>query len=98
MRLSMSALATRGPDQVRGVVEAQAPARAELIAHATANPHGEDGFLFYGLLHDASLDVRALERGFYKALDRIGIAEEARIARSLSFHRLRHWSNAMLRG
>jgi integrase len=74
------------------------PVRASLEQLAAENPHGPSGFLFYGLNPDAPLDVRALERGFYAALNRIGITETDRIERRLSFHSLRHWSNAMLRG
>jgi integrase len=72
--------------------------RQTLLDLIAANLHGTDGFLLYGERPDAPLDVRAIERGFYKALRTIGIDEEARIARSISFHSLRHWSNAMLRG
>lgn len=67
----------------------------ELIA---TNPHGPTGFLIYGTQSDKPLDTRALERGFYKALEAIGITEQARIDRNLSFHSLRHWANSMLRG
>lgn len=72
--------------------------RASLEQLAAINPHGPSGFLFYGLNPDAPLDIRALERGFYAALNRIGISEADRKERRLSFHSLRHWSNAMLRG
>ena len=72
--------------------------RDALLELETANPHGPGHFLMYGSLPDAPLDVRALERMFYAALRRIGIDEETRRARVLSFHSLRHWSNATLRG
>jgi integrase len=72
--------------------------RAALLELSAENPHGPEGFLMYGARPDAPLDVRAIERGFYNALKRIGIDEETRTARNLSFHSLRHWSNAMLRG
>jgi integrase len=72
--------------------------RSALLELTAANPYGSDGFLLYGLKQDAPLDVRAIERGFYKALEKVGINEEKRKARALSFHSLRHWSNAMLRG
>ncbi len=63
-----------------------------------SNPHGQDGFLIYGIRPDAPLDVRAIERGFYSALRQIGIDENVRTKRALSFHSLRHFCNAMLRG
>lgn len=72
--------------------------RTIMLELAETNPHGSDGFLMFGAKEDAPLDVRALERGFYKALATIGIDEEARTDRGLSFHSLRHWANAMLRG
>jgi integrase len=72
--------------------------RSALLELMAKNPQGPVGFLMYGLKPDAPLDVRAIERGFYKALEKIGIDEETRTIRALSFHSLRHWSNAMLRG
>jgi integrase len=72
--------------------------RDALLNLDASNPHGPGHFLMYGLKPDAPLNVRALERMFYKALHRIGIDEVARRGRDLSFHSLRHWSNATLRG
>jgi integrase len=72
--------------------------RDTLLELEAANPHGPGHFLMYGTLPDAPLDMRALERMFYAALRRIGVDEETRTARALSFHSLRHWSNATLRG
>jgi integrase len=72
--------------------------RDSLLELEAANPHGPGHFLMYGTLPDAPLDMRALERMFYAALRRIGIDEKTRTTRALSFHSLRHWSNATLRG
>jgi len=72
--------------------------RAALLDLASRNPHGPEGFLLFGKNPNTPLDARALERGFYSALERVGIDESARVERSLSFHSLRHWNNAMLRG
>lgn len=58
----------------------------------------KQGYLMYGTLPEAPLDCRAIERGFDKALAKIGINEETRKARYLSFHSLRHFANARLRG
>jgi integrase len=69
-----------------------------LVCLTEANPHKECTFLIYGKNPDAPLDIRALERGFYSALEGIGIDETERNARNLSFHSLRHWNNSMLRG
>jgi integrase len=76
------------------------------------NPHGPDGFLIYGVSPDSPLDVRAIERGYDNALVRLALGpvfatattEEKTVAlgewkaRNITFHSLRHWSNAMLRG
>ena len=72
--------------------------RDALFELEAANPHGPGHFLMYGTFPDAPLDMRALERMFYAALRQIGINETSRTARALSFHSLRHWSNATLRG
>lgn len=73
------------------------PVRAALLELADVNPHGPDGFLLYGKIAEKPLDFRALERGFYKALERIGIPESERRIRGISFHSLRHWFNARMR-
>lgn len=86
--------------------------RDEVLALSKLNPHGPEGFLIYGLQPDAPLDVRAIERGLDNALVRISLGngftlatkEEKKLAlaawkdRNITFHSLRHWSNAMLRG
>lgn len=104
--------------------------RGFLRTLAAANPYGPAGFIFYGTLADAPLDVRQLERGFDRALVQAvtGVDYEPRAyrskgetlagykartaaarkirtdaaaaikARNITFHSLRHWSNARLRG
>jgi integrase len=86
--------------------------RDSLLALAETNPHGAGGFLMYGVSPVAPLDVRAIERGFDTALVQLSLgsalltatADEKRAAlavwkaRNITFHSLRHWSNAMLRG
>jgi integrase len=69
-----------------------------LLALDASNIHGPGHFLMYGADPDAPLNAPALERMFRAALRKIGIDEDTRRARSLSFHSLRHWSNATLRG
>ena len=69
-----------------------------LVELEVINPHGPGHFLMYGTLAASPLDVRAIERMFYTALRQIGIDEKIRVARAISFHSLRHWSNATLRG
>jgi integrase len=86
--------------------------RKTLLALDEENPHGKGGFLFYGLKPDAPLDVRALERLVEKAMIRLTLGDKYNTAtreekdtalaswkaRNITFHSLRHWSNAMLRG
>lgn len=86
--------------------------RSALLDLANMNPHGPTGFLMYGMKPNAPLDIRAIERGFDDALVRLSLGEtystatrdrketalSAWKARRLTFHSLRHWSNAMLRG
>lgn len=82
-----------------------------LIELSKSNLHGTDGFLIYGLLPDAPLDRRAIARGFTKALFRSVLTDipntnreavkKARVAleaRNVTFHSLRHFANARLRG
>lgn len=86
--------------------------RAAMLDLFDMNPHGPDGFLIYGVSPDSPLDVRAIERGYDNALVRLALGpafatstkeEKADAlagwkARNITFHSLRHWSNAMLRG
>ncbi|MCX7027691.1 MAG: tyrosine-type recombinase/integrase [Spirochaetes bacterium] len=68
--------------------------------------------MFYGTLENAPLDRRAIARAFKKALIQISLSEgyqkatreqkakakEAWEARNVTFHSLRHFANAQLRG
>lgn len=44
------------------------------------------------------MNSRVMENLFYGALEQIGIGQDIRKERNLTFHSLRHWSNATLRG
>ncbi|HWR10643.1 MAG TPA: tyrosine-type recombinase/integrase [Rectinemataceae bacterium] len=84
----------------------------ELHCLADSNIHGKDGFLIYGVLPKTPLDCRAIERGFDLALVRLSMGEafdkatnaekKAALApwkaRNITFHSLRHFANAQLRG
>jgi integrase len=86
--------------------------RDVLLALDEESPHGRGGFLIYGLKPDAPLDVRGLERLFDDALVRLSLRDkyadakpeelrralETWKARRVTFHSLRHFCNAMLRG
>lgn len=77
-----------------------------------ANPHNRDGFIMYGGLPDAPLDCRFIERCFDKCLVMIELGESFQSTpteekkkilttwkdRNISFHSLRHFANAHLRG
>lgn len=70
--------------------------RKELIALADSNPHGTDGFIFYGLLPDKPIVGNVLLEGFYNALGKIGITKEEQKERGLCFHSWRHYFTAQL--
>jgi len=83
-----------------------------LLELSQKNPHGPDGFLIYGFRPDAPLDCRAIERGFDHALVKLILGEKYANAsreekaaalrtwreRNITFHSLRHFANAALRG
>lgn len=85
---------------------------AELLALDTLNPHGRGGFLIYGLLPDAPLDCRAIDRHFMRALTMLTLGDTYASAtnaertaalqtwkdRNVTLHSLRHFCNAELRG
>ncbi len=55
-------------------------------------------WLFPGKTQIKPIDSGVITRGFKEALRSIGISEEVRKKRKLSFHSMRHFCNAMLRG
>jgi integrase len=62
-----------------------------------SNPWG-DGFVFWGHTRGKPPSTTVIEDSFYAALRAIGITEEQRKSRGLSFHQWRHWFNSVLRG
>jgi integrase len=75
------------------------PARTEAALHALieSNPWG-DGFVFYGVRRGFPPDRKTITNAFTDGLLRIGISEEVRRRRGLTFHSWRHFYNSMLRG
>jgi integrase len=71
--------------------------KERLLELASHNPHNE-AWIFWGKCPGTPLSPGVIEDGFSKALAAIGIDESQRHARNLSFHSLRHFCNAMLRG
>jgi len=93
------------------IVPLPAIVKDALLELSKKNPYG-DGYLMYGLLSDAPLDGRAIERGFDHALINLTLGEKYSTAtraekaaalqpwraRNITFHSLRHFANAELRG
>jgi integrase len=83
-----------------------------MIELSMSNPHGPDSYLMYGPLPDAPCDREVLERGFMNALAQLTLGEKYQTAtraektaalqpwraRNITFHSLRHFANAELRG
>jgi integrase len=62
-----------------------------------ANPWG-NAFVFWGSSEDFPVSKRTVEVAYNAALASVGIPEEERKRRGLTFHAWRHFFNAMLRG
>jgi integrase len=67
--------------------------RAKLLELAQDNPHGPEGFIFYGNLADKPLDRSVLLDGLHDALAGIGIDAAAR---GIVFHSWRHYYAARM--
>lgn len=80
------------------VVPLLSSVRDLLIGLVNSNPHGEDGFVFYGLVADKPMDTHFLLDGLKDALAKIGITEEQRAKRNIAFHSWRHYFATKMRG
>jgi integrase len=70
-----------------------------LTAVIASSPYREsEDFVFYGETRDTPLHARAFVDGLYTALEVIGIDEEQRKSRCLTFHSWRHFLNSVARG
>jgi integrase len=67
--------------------------REKLLALAGENPHGPEGFIFYGLLKDKPIDRSILLNGLHDALTAIGIDAAGR---GIVFHSWRHYYAARM--
>ncbi|HOW82553.1 MAG TPA: tyrosine-type recombinase/integrase [Spirochaetota bacterium] len=66
----------------------------ELIAR---NPFpGDDSFVFYAKTKSKPAEAPIFVKPLYEALKKIGIGEEHRRARNITFHSWRHWFNSIL--
>jgi len=71
--------------------------RQELNRLIDVNPFGkQDSFVFFSKREDKPVEGIILTRGLYRALKAIGISEEQRKARNITFHSWRHWLNSLL--
>jgi len=94
------------------IVPLPAIVKDALLELSKENPHGQEGFLMYGRQPDTPCDRGLIEWGFIDALIRLTLGdafssatrekkEKARNvwkARNITFHSLRHFANAELRG
>jgi integrase len=82
------------------IVRVPSVVMAELIDWMSRTPYPEpEGFVFFSAdpgkpYHDS----HAVDRGLYRAMERIGISEVERTTRNLVFHSLRHFFNTYLVG
>jgi integrase len=67
--------------------------RSKLLELARENPHGEDGFIFYGNLADKPVDRSVILDGLQAALADIGIDAKSR---GIVFHSWRHYYAARM--
>ncbi len=58
----------------------------------------KDGFVFWGNSRGKPPSTTVIEDAFYSGMKAIGISEEQRRSRGLTFHQWRHWFNSVLRG
>jgi integrase len=68
-----------------------------LLELADSNPW-ENGFVFAGYSSNRAINKHEVEKSFNGAVHRIGITEEERCRRKLTFHSWRHWYVTYLRG
>lgn len=57
---------------------------------------GNDAFLFFGKTPDRPIREKTFSDSLYDALHQIGITEETRRERNITFHSWRHWFNSLL--
>jgi integrase len=67
--------------------------KAKLLELALENPHGTDGFIFYGKFADKPVDRNVLLDGLQNALAGIGIDAQER---EIVFHSWRHYFAARM--
>ena len=69
----------------------------EIAAVLDASPWKDpDSFVFYSAEPTKPMSHKKIDKDFRRAVNTIGLSEEARQARSISFHSWRHFANSML--
>ena len=67
--------------------------KIKLLELLKENPHGENGFIFYGAMEDKPIDKNVLLKGLHEALKEIGIDHKER---GIVFHSWRHYYAARM--
>jgi len=70
---------------------------AEMLFQLIESNPWRNGFVFYGNLRDKPMHARGVSEVFREAIHAVGISEEERRQRRLTFHSWRHWYNSMIR-
>lgn len=72
--------------------------KEKIIELIELNPHGKhsDNFIFYSEQKERPKDQRAFSISLFTALERIGIDEDTRKERVITFHSHRHFLNSLL--
>jgi integrase len=70
----------------------------EALTKLIAANRFENGFVFYGASPEYPIDLKKVEEEFARICAAIGIPEEERRRRKLTFHAWRHWYEAQYRG
>lgn len=72
--------------------------RTNIIKLIEINPykHNPDAFLFFSRSGDRPTETLTFTRSFFYALEQIGITQEEREARNITFHSHRHFLNSLL--
>jgi integrase len=71
---------------------------AEALLELAASNPWRNGFVFAGYGDNRAINKHQVEKSFNDAVHRIGIIEEERRRRGLTFHSWRHWYVTYLRG
>jgi integrase len=60
-------------------------------------PNDPDSLLFFGKSLYSAMDRKAINKHFYRALERVGVSPEQRKEQNITIHSLRHTFNSLMR-